>query len=66
VLGGVAPTPWRCLRAEAVLEGAEPTSDRIQAAAAAAVSDAEPEPKNAYRVALVRQAVVDALTEIAP
>jgi xanthine dehydrogenase YagS FAD-binding subunit len=64
VLGGVAPTPWRCREAEAVLEGAEPTSDRIEAAADAALTDVEPESANAYRVALVRQAVVEALTEI--
>jgi xanthine dehydrogenase YagS FAD-binding subunit len=65
VLGGVAPTPWRCLRAEAALEGAEPTRDRIEAAAEAALIGAEPAPDNAYRLALVRQAVIDALTEIA-
>jgi xanthine dehydrogenase YagS FAD-binding subunit len=64
VLGGVAPIPWRCFQAERALEGAEPTTDRIDAAADAALIDAEPEPDNAYRVALVRQAVVEALTEI--
>jgi xanthine dehydrogenase YagS FAD-binding subunit len=64
VLGGVAPTPWRCREAESVLEGTEPTPDRIEAAADAALADAEPEPDNAYRVALVRQAVAEALTEI--
>jgi xanthine dehydrogenase YagS FAD-binding subunit len=64
VLGGVAPTPWRCPGAEAVLEAGEPTLDRIEAAAEAALADAEPQPESAYRVALVRQAVVEALTEI--
>ena len=64
VLGGVAPIPWRCREAESVLAGAEPTRARIEAAAEAALTDAEPEPDNAYRVPLVRQAVVDALTEI--
>jgi xanthine dehydrogenase YagS FAD-binding subunit len=64
VLGGVAPTPWRCYQAEAVLEGAEPATDTIEAAAEAAISDAERRADSAYRVALVRQAIVDALTEI--
>jgi xanthine dehydrogenase YagS FAD-binding subunit len=64
VLGGVAPTPWRCLHAEAVLKGGEPSADSIEAAAEAALVDAEPTHDSAYRVALVRQAVVDALTEI--
>jgi xanthine dehydrogenase YagS FAD-binding subunit len=65
VLGGVAPTPWRCVRAETELEGVEPSAERIEAAAEAALMDAEPSPASAYRVALVRQAVLDALTEIA-
>jgi xanthine dehydrogenase YagS FAD-binding subunit len=65
VLGGVAPTPWRCFRAEAVLEGSAPSADSIESAAEAALVDAEPTPESAYRVALVRQAVVDALTETA-
>jgi xanthine dehydrogenase YagS FAD-binding subunit len=65
VLGGVAPTPWRCFPAESVLEGGELSADSIEAAAEAALIDAEPEPDNAYRVALVRQAVVEALTGIA-
>jgi len=64
VLGGVAPTPWRCFQAEAVLEGAESTADKFEEAAEAAISDAEPEVDSAYRVALARQAVVEALTEI--
>ena len=64
VLGGVAPIPWRCFRAERALEGAEPTKERIEAAADALLVDAEPEPDNAYRVALVRQAVIEALMEI--
>jgi len=64
VLGGVAPTPWRCFQAEAVLEGAEPTADKVEEAAEAAIGDAEPAPDSAYRVALVRQAIVEAMTEI--
>jgi xanthine dehydrogenase YagS FAD-binding subunit len=64
VLGGVAPTPWRCRSAEAVLEGAEPRSEAIEEAAEAALADAEPLPESAYRVALTRQAIVDALTEM--
>jgi xanthine dehydrogenase YagS FAD-binding subunit len=66
VLGGVAPTPWRCFRAEAVLEGAEPTAEKVEEAAEAAVSGAEPTPDSAYRVALVRQAIAETLAEIIP
>jgi xanthine dehydrogenase YagS FAD-binding subunit len=64
VLGGVAPIPWRCRSAEAVLEGAEPRSEGIEKAAQAALAEAEPLPESAYRMALTRQAVVDALSEM--
>jgi xanthine dehydrogenase YagS FAD-binding subunit len=64
VLGALAATPWRCFRAESELEGVEPTADRLQAAADAALAGAELQPDNGYRVALAHQAVVEALTEL--
>jgi carbon-monoxide dehydrogenase medium subunit len=42
VLGAVAPTPLRALRAEAALRGRPPTPEAIAAAAAAAMTEARP------------------------
>jgi xanthine dehydrogenase YagS FAD-binding subunit len=65
VLGGVAPVPWRCRQAEAVLEGSSLTPADIETAAASALADAAPLPDNEYKLALVRQAVAAALKELA-
>ena len=54
VLGHVAQVPWRSREAEAVLNGAKPTPEVIQKAAAAAVEGAKPLSLNAFKVRLAR------------
>jgi xanthine dehydrogenase YagS FAD-binding subunit len=50
VLGWVAPTPRRALQSEQILMGQELNEDTAAAAARAAVRDATPLAKNAYKV----------------
>jgi xanthine dehydrogenase YagS FAD-binding subunit len=54
VLGGVAPIPWRASAAEQAITGNLLNDETILAAAEAAVTDAEPLEKNAYKVELVK------------
>jgi xanthine dehydrogenase YagS FAD-binding subunit len=63
-LGGVAHAPWRAEQAEAVLEGAEPTPERLQAAADAELEQAQPLRDNAFKVALTRNVLVRTLQEL--
>jgi len=62
VLGGVAPTPYRAIRAEEVLKGQMITASVVEASAKAAVKEAKPLSLNAYKVpiteALVKRAIV--------
>jgi xanthine dehydrogenase YagS FAD-binding subunit len=66
VLGGVAPAPWRSKEAEAVLRGKKFSRETVNAAAEAALKNARPLSKNAYKVpltkVLVRRAVEQAVT----
>jgi len=66
VLGGVAPKPWRSREAEAVLRGQPFNPALANRAAEAALRDAKPLSKNAYKVpltrVLVRRAVEEAVT----
>jgi len=66
VLGGVAPAPWRSKEAEAALKGKRFSREVVNAAAEAALKDARPLSKNAYKVpltkVLVRRAVEQAVT----
>lgn len=61
VLGGVANVPWRAVKAESVLVGAEPTDRVIARAAEVALADTRPLRQNGYKVplatALVRRAL---------
>lgn len=66
VLGHVAPTPWRAAQAEKALTGRALTPALIQKAAEAAVADATPLSKNAYKVQLARAAVRRALEAARP
>lgn len=64
VLGSVAHKPWRSEAAEAVLIGAPATGTTFAAAGEAAVRDAQVLTHNAYKVALARNAVIRALTDV--
>ena len=63
VLGGVAPTPYRAIKAEEVLNGEVLTEGTAETSAKAAISDAIPLSLNAYKVpiteALIKRAIVD-------
>jgi xanthine dehydrogenase YagS FAD-binding subunit len=62
-LGGVATKPWRAREAEARLRGVAPTAEAFTAAADAALQNAQLRQHNAFKVTLVRQAIVRALEE---
>jgi xanthine dehydrogenase YagS FAD-binding subunit len=57
VLGGVAPVPWRASEAEATLVGQAVTAELAREAGLAAVSNAEPLAKNAYKVPMTSAVV---------
>jgi xanthine dehydrogenase YagS FAD-binding subunit len=61
VLGGVAPKPWRSQAAEAAVMGRAFTSDVANQAAEAALKDADPLSRNAYKVPLTKVLVRRAL-----
>lgn len=62
VLGGVAPTPYRALKAEETLKGEAITESIAETSAKAAVREAVPLSRNAYKVpiteSLVKRAIV--------
>ncbi|MPZ15228.1 MAG: xanthine dehydrogenase family protein subunit M [Chloroflexi bacterium] len=66
VLGGVAPTPWRCPAAEQALVGATLSGTTAALAAARAVEGAQPMSRNAYKVDLARGLVERALARLMP
>ena len=63
-LGGVAHTPWRAERAEAVLRGAEATPERFAEAAEAELAEARPLRDNAFKVPLARNVLIRTLAEL--
>jgi xanthine dehydrogenase YagS FAD-binding subunit len=63
-LGGVAPVPWRAVRAEAVLRGAPATEEVFGRAADAELADAQPLPGNAFKVPLARNTLVRTLLDL--
>lgn len=65
VLGGVAPIPWRVPAAEAVLAGQRVTPALAEAAGTAAVADARPLAKNAYKIPLTRRLVERTILAVA-
>ena len=65
VMGGVAPIPYRALKAEAALRGQRLTETTAAAAGAAAVADARPLARNGYKVALTQATVKRALLSLA-
>ncbi|GGY36569.1 FAD binding domain-containing protein [Pseudoduganella albidiflava] len=60
-LGGVAHKPWRAWTAEAMLKGRPATEELFAVAAAAELADARPLRDNAFKIDLVRRAIVAVL-----
>ena len=65
VLGGVAPVPWRCEKAEAFLAGKALDAATIARAAELATNGAKPLTHNGYKVPLTQTLVRRALTKLA-
>ncbi|MGE3840342.1 MAG: xanthine dehydrogenase family protein subunit M [Vicinamibacterales bacterium] len=65
VLGGVAPIPYRAVKAEAALKGQPLNETSAAAAGAAAVDGARPLAKNGYKVPLTQAVVKRALLSLA-
>ena len=65
VLGGVAPIPYRALKAEAAIKGKALDEASCAAAGLAAVDGARPLAKNAYKVPLTQAVVKRALLSMA-
>jgi xanthine dehydrogenase YagS FAD-binding subunit len=65
VLGGVAPIPYRALKAEAALKGQPLTEASAAAAGVAATDGARPLAKNGYKVPLTQAVVKRALLSLA-
>jgi xanthine dehydrogenase YagS FAD-binding subunit len=63
-LGGVAHTPWRAERAEALLRGADATPEVFAAAAEAELEHAQPLRDNAFKVPLAQNVLVRTLSEL--
>jgi xanthine dehydrogenase YagS FAD-binding subunit len=63
-LGGVAPRPWRAVRAEAVLRGAPASEEVFGRAAEAELAEAQPLPGNAFKVPLARSVLVRTLLDL--
>ena len=62
VLGGVATKPWRSSEAEHILTGATANGETFHAAAEAAMKSAKPYRYNAFKIELVKRAIVRALS----
>jgi xanthine dehydrogenase YagS FAD-binding subunit len=60
-LGGVATKPWRERAVEQQLVGKAPTRQTFDAAAGAALADAQPRRDNAFKVPLARRVIARAL-----
>ncbi|WP_102960881.1 FAD binding domain-containing protein [Mangrovicella endophytica] len=62
--GGVAPKPWRALRAEAALRGQPATESAFMAAAATELADAVPLSGNGFKIDLAQRTLAAVLTEL--
>lgn len=62
--GGVAPLPWRLGPSEAALVGRAPTEQAFIAAGELAIEGASPLEKNAFKIPLLRNAVIRALQTV--
>ena len=64
VLGGVAPIPWRLPKVEALLAGQRITPALAAQAGEAAIENARPLSKNAYKVPLTAAVVKRTILEL--
>ena len=64
-LGGVAHKPWRALRAESVLTGAEANVESFRRAAEAELAGAQGFGHNNFKIELARRLIVSVLSELA-
>ncbi|HVX56023.1 xanthine dehydrogenase family protein subunit M [Nocardioides sp.] len=64
--GGVAHRPWRARAAEDALRGAALSESTIRSAVAAELEQARPAPGAAYKLAMLRNATVLALSRLVP
>lgn len=64
-LGGVAHKPWRCFRAEEILNGADATEENFRQAAEAELKDAKGFGHNDFKIELARRSIVSVLRELA-
>jgi xanthine dehydrogenase YagS FAD-binding subunit len=62
--GGIAPKPWRALRAETALRGGPVTAQAVAAAMDDELADAAPLPGNAFKIDLARRTLSAVLTEL--
>ncbi|MFD1912907.1 FAD binding domain-containing protein [Halodurantibacterium flavum] len=62
--GGVAPRPWRALRAEGALIGAPFSTERVRAAVALEFSEAEPLSGNGFKLELAGRTAAAVLAEL--
>ncbi|MEH2265632.1 FAD binding domain-containing protein [Nostoc sp.] len=62
--GGVAPKPWRARDAEEFLKGKAVNEASFTAAGEAAVKEAKPQTHNAFKIELVKRALVRALSVV--
>lgn len=56
-LGGVAPKPWRAMKAEAALRGKKADAASFRAAAEAELADAKPLKDNGFKVELAKRTI---------
>ena len=63
-LGGVAHKPWRATKAEEALRGEPVNEANFRAAAEIELADAEPLPRNAFKVPLARNVITRTLLEL--
>lgn len=63
--GGIAPKPWRALKAEAALCGGPSTPEAFEAAAALELADAAPLAGNAFKIELAKRTLGAVLAELA-
>ena len=64
-VGGVATKPWRCPESERALVGAPTTAASFERAAAASAAQAQPRKHNAFKVELLKNTVLRALSSAA-